>query len=353
MYNSDDENLSDIEINNKPKYPPFPCPENIFIYERETKDNSNVLDGDINGYDSKGFSEIFNDIFSPAKDNLNSLLNDNDNDNINDNINDNDNDNDYYSFNPYNIPDTIKENPSNDNTDNKNNSIIINNEEKDKKESNLKGDIFEVKHDWNIYLKNKTYVDWVFSLSLIFAIFPRKKGRKTEEDKALGIYKIQHSNQTNDNARTKVFNRCFKIIGKVVKNICEKMGFKISDFIKDTSNKCLTNEETEKYCRMTIEHILINNKQKRGDRNHNRNEYNKIKASKKYDDAVLLKTILKMTFGEVLLKFLNDDNFVKDLDPTNNDFTTFTDNFGDKYSEERKEEVLKTLKNIAYKSETL
>ena len=265
MYNSDDESLSDIEINNKPKYPPFPSPENIFIYERETKDNSNVLDGDINGYDSKGFSEIFNDIFSPAKDNLNSLLNDNDNGDDNDN----------FSFGP-------KENPSNDNTDNKNNSIIINNEEKDKKESNLKGDIFEVKHDWNIYLKNKTYVDWVFSLSLIFAIFPRKKGRKTEEDKALGIYKIQHSNQTNDNARTKVFNRCFKIIGKVVKNICEKMGFKISDFIKETSNKCLTNEETEKYCRMTIEHILINNKQKRGDRNHNRNEYNKIKASKKY-----------------------------------------------------------------------
>ena len=74
MYHSDDESLSDIEINNKPKYPPFPSPENIFIYERETKDNSNVLDGDINGYDSKGFSEIFNDIFSPAKDNLNSLL---------------------------------------------------------------------------------------------------------------------------------------------------------------------------------------------------------------------------------------------------------------------------------------
>ena len=335
MYHSDDESLRDIEINNKPKYPPFFSPENIFIHERETKDNSNVFDGDIYGSYSKGLSEALNDIFSPAKDNLNSLLNDNDNDNINDNINDNDNDNDYYSFNPYNIPDTIKENPSNDNTDNKNNSIIINNEEKDKKESNLKGDIFEVKHDWNIYLKNKTYVDWVFSLSLIFAIFPRKKGRKTEEDKALGIYKIQHSNQTNDNARTKVFNRCFKIIGKVVKNICEKMGFKISDFIKDTSNKCLTNEETEKYCRMTIEHILINNKQKRGDRNHNRNEYNKIKASKKYDDAVLL------------------NNFIKDLDPTNNDFTTFTDNFGDKYSEERKEEVLKTLKNIAYKSETL
>jgi len=312
MYHSDDEGLSDIEINNKPKYPPFPSPENIFIYERETKDNSNVLDGDIYGSYSKGLSEAINDIFSPAKDNLNSLLNDNDNDNINDN----DNDNDYDSFNLYNIPDTIKENPSNDNTDNKNNSIIINNEEKDKKESNLKGDIFEVKHDWNIYLKNKTYVDWVFSLSLIFAIFPRKKGRKTEEDKALGIYKIQHSNQTNDNARTKVFNRCFKIIGKVVKKICEKMGFKISDFIKETSNKCLTNEETEKYCRMTIEHILINNKQKRGDRNHNRNEYNKIKASKKYDDAVLLKTILKMTFGEVLLKFLNDDNFVNDSERT-------------------------------------
>ena len=298
MYHSDDESLSDIEINNKPKYPPCPSPENIFIYERETKDNSNVLDGDINGYDSKGFSEIFNDIFSPAKDNLNSLLNDNDNDNINDN------DNDYDSFNLYNIPDTIKENPSNDNTDNKNNSIIINNEEKDKKESNPKGDIFEVKHDWNIYLKNKTYVDWVFSLSLIFAIFPRKKGRKTEEDKALGIYKIQHSNQTNDNARTKVFNRCFKIIGKVVKNICEKMGFKISDFIKETSNKCLTNEETEKYCRMTIEHILINNKQKRGDRNHNRNEYNKIKASKKYDDAVLLKTILKIIHNNILIIYL-------------------------------------------------
>ena len=53
------------------------------------------------------------------------------------------------------------------------------------------------------------------------------------------------------------------------------------------------------------------------------------------------------------MKLKHLDNFVKELDGTNNYFSTFTENFGNEYSEERKKEVVKSLKTIAYKAESL
>ena len=143
-----------------------------------------------------------------------------------------------------------------------------------------------------------------------------------------------------------------KLLVKLLKIYAIEWVIKFSNLLRGKKKKALKNEDIERYCLMTIEYILVNNKPKNGNKNHNRIEYNKIKLDERFSGSSL-QTILNMTFGEVLLKFLNDDNFVKELDETNNDFSTFTDNFGNEYSEERKKEVVKSLRTIASKAESL
>ena len=348
MYSSDEESLNHFEINNKHNLSSIFSPEHDFHCDSSTNEFTDLLSGDLNSDMTKNlFNNAYNKIFDFNKDSSSLVIKDNVSPNISeDNSNEGQN-------NTNNINNHID---SND----KDNNVVRNNDnnkeeeekDKDKKENNMKNPIFKVERSsWIFDIKKMSYVEWMFLLVSTFYV-SHKKGRKTEEEKAFIGNNIKHGKHANDNARTKVFNRCFKIISKVIKNICYRMGYKIFEFIKGKKKKALKNEDIERYCRMTIEYILVNNKPKNGNKNHNRIEYNKIKLDERFSDS-LLQTILNMTFGEVLLKFLNDDNFVKELDETNNDFSTFTDNFGNEYSEERKKEVVKSLRTIASKAESL
>ncbi len=52
-----------------------------------------------------------------------------------------------------------------------------------------------------------------------------------------------------------------------------------------------------------------------------------------------------MTFGEILYKFINDDNFTKKIDQNYN-FKTFSEIFGKKYSEELVENAQQNLRKL-------
>ena len=99
-----------------------------------------------------------------------------------------------------------------------------------------------------------------------------------------------------------------------------------------------------------MEYYLANNEPRNGNKQKYKILYNKMKADIQFQEDGLLKEILNMTLGEVFIKFLEDDNFVKKEDPRNNDFSTFTDNFENEFDELRKNELVKNLRKIAYKS---
>ena len=60
--------------------------------------------------------------------------------------------------------------------------------------------------------------------------------------------------------------------------------------------------------------------------NHNRRIYDRLVLEDKINQSPLLERILDMTFGEILYKFINDDNFTKKIDPNYN-FKTFSEIF--------------------------
>ena len=191
-------------------------------------------------------------------------------------------------------------------------------------------------------LDYNTYIVMVF----LFSLF--NKGRMSSERKSLDIYTPKHPKDALDNAKKKVFRRCFKVIGKVIRNLCSKIRYK---FFGSNHKFDLKNENIVKYCKRTMEYYLKNNIPKIGSKEHDRKLYNEMKLDEKFEEAILLQNILKTSLGEVLIKFLEDDNFVKSLDPLNNDFSTFSDHFANEYDELRKDTILRDLKKLAYKSQ--
>lgn len=200
-------------------------------------------------------------------------------------------------------------------------------------------------------LRNVNFISYV---AIIFTLYPqgKKKGRLSNEDKALEIFNPEHGNEALDNAKKKIFNRCFKVISLVIWNLCHKLGYEFNKIIKKKANKnnSLNKEVISNYCRMPMEYYLENSEPKNGNKTKNKILYNKIKSQSKFQQAELLHKILKMTLGEVFIKFLEDDNFVKKEDRNNNDFTTFSDNFKNQYDELMEEEIILDLKKIAYNS---
>ena len=197
-------------------------------------------------------------------------------------------------------------------------------------------------------------VDYISYAAIIFTLFSygTSNGRLSNEDKALEIFHPKHDSKARDNAKKKIFNRCFKVISLVIWNLCQKLGYKFDKIIKkkakeknNLNKKVITN-----YCRMPMEYYLENSEPKNGNKRKNKILYNKIKSQTKFQQAELLQKILKMTLGEVFIKFLDDDNFVKKEDGNNNDFTTFRDNFKNEYNELLEKEIILDLKKIAYSS---
>ena len=173
-----------------------------------------------------------------------------------------------------------------------------------------------------------------------------------EDIKEQQIFHTKHDREAFDNAKKKIFNRCFKVICLVICNLCKRLGYDFKKIIRKKVNKTnnLNNEVILNYCKMPMEYYLANNEPRNGNKQQYKIMYNKMKADIQFQEAELLQEILNMTLGEVFIKFLEDDNFVKKEDPRNNDFSTFTDNFENEFDELRKNELVKNLRKIAYKS---
>jgi len=180
----------------------------------------------------------------------------------------------------------------------------------------------------------------------------KEKGRTKEDIKEQQIFHTKHDREAFDNAKKKIFNRCFKVISSVICNLCKKFGYDFKKIIRKKVNKTnnLNNEVILNYCKMPMEYYLANNEPRNGNKQQYKIMYNKMKADIQFQEAELLQEILNMILGEVFIKFLEDDNFVKKEDPRNNDFSTFTDNFENEFDELRKNELVKNLRKIAYKS---
>jgi len=188
------------------------------------------------------------------------------------------------------------------------------------------------------------------SLIAFIVLFSSLKGRLSNEIKQLNIVRGKHDKNSHDNAKKKVFRKCFKVIGKVIKNLCKKIGYK---FFSLNRKLGLTNIEMENDCKRTMEYYLINNQPRHGDKQNDRRLFNEMKLDEKFQNNMLLQKILNMNLGEVLIHFLEDDNFVQKEDPLNKDFTTFSDNFKNEFCELRKQELLKDLRKIAYRSQII
>jgi len=197
-------------------------------------------------------------------------------------------------------------------------------------------------------------VDYISYAAIIFTLFSygTTNGRLSNEDKALEIFHPKHGSKARDNAKKKIFNRFFKVISLVIWNLCYKLGYKFDKIIKKKANEKnnLNKKVITNYCRMPMEYYLENSEPKNGNKRKNKILYNEIKSQTKFQQAELLQKILKMTLGEVFVKFLDDDNFVKMEDGNNNDFTTFRDNFKNEYNELLEKEIVLDLKKIAYNS---
>ena len=239
----------------------------------------------------------------------------------------------------------------NQNQEEKNNGLENQNQEG--KNNGLENQKFEVNRK-AVNKDSLRNVDYISYAAIIFTLFSygTSNGRLSNEDKALEIFHPKHGSKARDNAKKKIFNRCFKVISLVIWNLCYKLGYKFDKIIKKKANEKnnLNKKVITNYCRMPMEYYLENSEPKNGNKRKNKILYNKIKSQEKFKQAELLQKILKMTLGEVFIKFLEDDNFVKKEDGNNNDFTTFSDNFKNEYNELLEKEIILDLKKIAYSS---
>ena len=239
----------------------------------------------------------------------------------------------------------------NQNQEEKNNGLENQNQEG--KNNGLENQKFEVNRK-AVNKDSLRNVDYISYAAIIFTLFSYRttNGRLSNEDKALEIFHPKHGSKARDNAKKKIFNRCFKVISLVIWNLCYKLGYKFDKIIKKKANEKnnLNKKVITNYCRMPMEYYLENSEPKNGNKRKNKILYNEIKSQAKFQQAELLQKILKMTLGEVFIKFLDDDNFVKKEDGNNNDFTTFSDNFKNEYNELLEKEIVLDLKKIAYSS---
>ena len=237
------------------------------------------------------------------------------------------------------------------NQEEKNNGLENQNQEG--KNNGLENQKFEVNRK-AVNKDSLRNVDYISYAAIIFTLFSygTSNGRLSNEDKALEIFHPKHGSKARDNAKKKIFNRCFQVISLVIWNLCYKLGYKFDKIIKKKANEKnnLNKKVITNYCRMPMEYYLENSEPKNGNKRKNKILYNKIKSQEKFQQAELLQKILKMTLGEVFIKFLDDDNFVKKEDGNNNDFTTFSDNFKNEYNELLEKEIILDLKKIAYSS---
>ena len=191
-------------------------------------------------------------------------------------------------------------------------------------------------------------------IALIFTLFGNKKpnGRTPNFYKDNPNYKHnpKHSNNNMDNFKLKVIRRCFKEIGEIIYFLCSAFGpqYKPAKLVKKESIKNI--DEIINLCDRKMADIFYHSNPRNiqansPSLNKNRKIYDRLVLEDKLNQSPLLARIFDMTFGEVLYKFINDDNFTKRIDPNYN-FKTFSEIFGQLYTEELVENTQQNLRKL-------
>jgi hypothetical protein len=186
-------------------------------------------------------------------------------------------------------------------------------------------------------LEDKKEINGAIQKLLLFTTFQKcLLGRTSNELKENPKYKHspKHSGIALDNFTIKVIRKCIFSISRLIESICLSLGYKI-DSLNNTFD--ISSKELKLYlCDNTMLLLFINNFAKRNSKckdlekkYKNKGIYHKLVANGKLAQSPLLMRIFEMTFGQILFKFINDDNFAKKIDP-NFSFTTFSDLFNTK-----------------------
>lgn len=225
-------------------------------------------------------------------------------------------------------------------------------EPKHKSKKKVKANLFDVKKDNSQDITSGlTYFSYAV---LIFILFGQKKPKGRTPDfykkNANYYHNPKHSKNNLDNFKTKVIRGCFKEIGLVIFSICLSFGEQYRIKKLNKAYDISTIESILYLCNKTMLDLFVNNnprniKDNSPNRGHNRRIYERLVNDGKLDQSPLLTQIFGMTFGEVLFKFINDDNFVKQIDPNYN-LKTLSDIYGNIYSDELIESLQQNLGNL-------
>ena len=219
---------------------------------------------------------------------------------------------------------------------------------KPKKNSNL----FQVKKDKTKDLTSE--LTFLSHIALIFILFEGKKpaGRTPNfyKNNANYNHNPKHSKDHLDNFKAKVIGRCFKEISDLIFSICKSFGpqYRIKKLNKKDGVSSI--QSIVLLCQKRMVDLFINNnprniKHNSPNLNFNSRIYDRLMLDGKLNQSPLLMNIFDMTFGEILFKFINDDNFAKKIDPNYN-FTTFSEIFGKMYSDELNESLQQNLRKL-------
>ena len=219
---------------------------------------------------------------------------------------------------------------------------------KPKKNSNL----FQVKKDKTKDLTSE--LTFLSHIALIFILFEGKKpaGRTPNfyKNNANYNHNPKHSKDHLDNFKAKVIRRCFKEISDLIFSICKSFGpqYRIKKLNKKDGVSSI--QSIVLLCQKRMVDLFINNnprniKHNSPNLNFNSRIYDRLMLDGKLNQSPLLMNIFDMTFGEILFKFINDDNFAKKIDPNYN-FTTFSEIFGKMYSDELNESLQQNLRKL-------
>ena len=271
-------------------------------------------------------------------------------------------DNNELYFNPNSDENNYDNENANDNKQNKDNNKTNTVENKPEQKPQTKPELnMEKRNTSTKFTTQKDNTKEIISgltflsyISLIFTLFGAKKpkGRTPNLYKNNPNYKHnpKHSDNHMDNFKSKVIRRCFKEIGEIIYFLCSAFGpqYKSTKLVKKDKIKKI--EEILNLCHKKMADIFYysnpkNIKENSPSYNHNRKIYDRLVLEDKINQSPLLERIFGMTFGEVLYKFINDDNFTKRIDPNYN-FKTFSEIFGKQYSEELVENTQQNLRKL-------
>ena len=196
-----------------------------------------------------------------------------------------------------------------------------------------------------------TFISYI---SLIFTLFVTKKpkGRTSNfyKNNPNYNYQPQHTKDNLDNFKSKAIRSCFKGIGDIIYYLCLVFGPKyvIKKLVK--TDKIDSKEKLLNFCERKMADIFYhsnskNIKENSPSLNHNRRIYDRLVLEDKINQSPLFARIFDMTFGEILYKFINDDNFTKKIDPNYN-FKTFSEIFREQYPDELIENAQQNLRKL-------